>query len=84
MARMETHDWDNPCLKMLHGKSMAGFVVINNMAYDVMANEELMVFSTNSPFTILYNCQNGAMHVCNYSQRSYTVVYDTFRIHSVM
>jgi hypothetical protein len=39
---------------MLHGKSMAGFVVLNNMAYDVMENEELMVFSTNSPFTILY------------------------------
>jgi hypothetical protein len=52
MARMETHDWDNLCLQMLHGKSMAGFVVLNNMAYDVMENEELMVFSTNSPFTI--------------------------------
>jgi hypothetical protein len=83
MARMETHDWDNPCLQMLHGKSMVGFVVLNNMAYDVMANEELMVFSTNSPFTILYFVY-GEMHVCNYSQRSYTVVYDTFRIHSVM
>jgi hypothetical protein len=68
---------------MLHGKSMAGFVVLNNMAYDVMANEELMVFSTNSPFTILYFVY-GAMHVCNYSQRSYTVVYDTSRIYSVM
>jgi hypothetical protein len=83
MARMKTHDWDNPCLQMLHGKSMAGFVVLNNMAYGVMANEELMVFSTNSPFTILYFVYR-AMHVCNYSQRSYTVVYDTFRIHSVM
>jgi hypothetical protein len=39
MARMETHDWENPCLQMLHGKSMAGFVVLKNMAYDVMANE---------------------------------------------
>jgi hypothetical protein len=83
MARMETRDWDNPCLKMLHGKSMAGFVVLNNMAYDVMANEELMVFSTNSPFGILYFVY-GAMHVCNYRLRSYTVVYDTFRTHSVM
>jgi hypothetical protein len=69
---------------MLHGKSIAGFVVLNNMAYDVMANEELMVLSTNSPFTILYDYQNGAMHVFNYSQRSYTVVYDTSRIYSVM
>jgi hypothetical protein len=84
MARMETHDWDNMCLQMLHGKSMAGFVVLNNMAYDVMANEELMVLSTNSPFTISYDYQNGAMQVCNYSQRSYTVVYDTSRIYSVM
>jgi hypothetical protein len=80
---METHDWDNPCLQMLHGKSMAGFVVIKNMDYDAMANEELMVFITNIPFTILYFVHR-AMHVCNYSQRSYTVVYDTFRIHSVM
>jgi hypothetical protein len=83
MARMETRDWDNLCLQMLHGKSMAGFVVLNNMAYDVMVNEELMVFSINIPFTIL-NFVYGAMHVCNYSQRSYTVVYDTSRIHSVM
>jgi hypothetical protein len=83
MARMETRDWDNLCLQMLHGKSMTGFVVLNNMAYDVMANEELMVFSTNSQFTILYFVY-GEMHVCNYSQRSYTVVYDTSRIHSVM
>jgi hypothetical protein len=83
MARMETHDGDNMCLQMLHGKSMAGFVVLNIMAYDVMANEELMVFSTNSPFIILYVAY-GAMHVCNYSERSYTVVYDTSRIHSVM
>jgi hypothetical protein len=54
MAIMETHDWENPCLQMLHGNSMARFVVLNNMAYDVMENEELVVFSTNSPFTILY------------------------------
>jgi hypothetical protein len=54
---------------MLHGKSMAGFVVLNNMAYDVMANEELVVLSTNSPFTPLYDEWNGAMHECNYSQR---------------
>jgi hypothetical protein len=47
---------------MLHGKSMAGFVVLNNMAYDVMANEELVVLSTNSPFTPLYDYWNGAMH----------------------
>jgi hypothetical protein len=73
MARMETCDWDNPCLQMLHGKSMAGFVVLNNMAYDVMENEELMVFITNIPFTILYFVY-GAMHVCNYSQRSYNMV----------
>jgi hypothetical protein len=84
MARMETHNWDNMCLQMLHGKSMAGFVVLNNMAYDVMANEELMVLSTNRPFTLLYDYQNGEIHECNYSQRSYTVVYDTSRIYSVM
>jgi hypothetical protein len=83
MASMGTHDWDNMCLQMLHGKSMAGFVVLNIMAYDVMANEELVVFSTNSPFTILYFVY-GAIHVCNYSQRSYTVEYDTSRTHSVM
>jgi hypothetical protein len=83
MERMETHDWDNPCLQMLHGKSMAGFIVINNMYYDVMAHEELMVLSTNNPFTILCFVY-GAMHVCNYIQRSYTMVYDTSRIHSVM
>jgi hypothetical protein len=62
---------------------MAVFVVLNNMAYDVMANEELMVLITNIPFIILYFVY-GAMHVCNYSRRSYTVVYDTSRIHSVM
>jgi hypothetical protein len=83
MARMETHEWDNMCPQMLHGKSIAGFVVLNIMAYDAMANEEFMVFSTNSPFTILYFVY-GAMHVCNYIQRSYNVVYDTSRIHSVM
>jgi hypothetical protein len=84
MARIETHNRDNLCLQMLHGKRMAGFVVLNNMAYDVMANEEPMVLSTNSPFTLLYDYQNGAMHACNYSQRSYTVVYDTSKIYSVM
>jgi hypothetical protein len=62
---------------------MARLVVINIMAYDVMANEELMVFSTNSSFTILYFVY-GAMHVCNYRQRSHTVVYDTSIIYSVM
>jgi hypothetical protein len=60
---------------MLHGKSMAGFVVLNNMAYDPMADEELMVLSTNIPFTPLYEYWNGEMHECNYSQRLYTVVY---------
>jgi hypothetical protein len=75
---------------MIHDKSMAGFVVLNNMAYGVMANEELMVLSTNSPFTSLYDDWNGAMYECNYSQRSYTVVYDAARhtawqiIYSVM
>jgi hypothetical protein len=48
MARMETHNWDNLCLQMLHGKSMAGFAVLNNIAYDVMANEELMVLITKA------------------------------------
>jgi hypothetical protein len=66
MARMETRNWDNLCLKMLHEKNMAGFLVLNNMAYDIMANEELMVLNTNSPFTILYVVY-GEMHVCNYS-----------------
>jgi hypothetical protein len=61
---------------MLHDKSMAGFVVVNNMAYGVMKNEKLVVLSTNSPFTLLYDYWNGEMHVCNYSQRSYTMVYD--------
>jgi hypothetical protein len=84
MARMETRKWDNLCLQTLHGKSMAGCVVLNNMDYVVMANEELMVLKTKSPFTTLYDYQNGPMHVCNYSQRSYTVVYDTSRIYSVM
>jgi hypothetical protein len=83
MARMETHDWDNMCLQMLQGKRMAVFVVLNNMAYDVIANEELMVLTTNRPSTIL-NFVYGEMHVCNYSQRSYTVVYDTSIIYSVM
>jgi hypothetical protein len=75
---------------MLHDKSMAGFVVLNNMAYGVMANGELMVLITNSPFTPLYDDWNGEMHECNYSQRSYIVVYDAVRhtawqrIYSVM
>jgi hypothetical protein len=75
---------------MIHDKSMDGFVVLNNMAYGVMENEELMVISTNSQFTPLYDDWNGAMHECNYSQRSYTVVYDASRhtvwqrIYSVM
>jgi hypothetical protein len=64
---------------MLHDKSMAGFVVLNNMAYGVMVNEKLVVLSTNSPFTPLYEDWNGAMHECNYSQRSYTMVYATDR-----
>jgi hypothetical protein len=62
MARMETHDRDNPCLQMLHGKSMDGFVVINNMDYGVMADEKLMLLSTNTPFIPLYDIWNGAMH----------------------
>jgi hypothetical protein len=64
---------------MLHDKSMAGFVVLNNMTYDVMANEKLVVLSTNSPFIPLYGIWNGAMHECNYSQRFYTVVRDAVR-----
>jgi hypothetical protein len=68
---------------MLHGKSMARFGVLNNMAYDVMENNELMVLITNIPFTILYSV-SGAMHVCNYMQRSYTVMYDTAISCSVM
>jgi hypothetical protein len=69
---------------------MAGFVVLNNMAYGVMANEEVMVIITNRSFTPLYDYCNGAMHECNYSHRSYTVVYDASRytawqrIYSVM
>jgi hypothetical protein len=54
---------------------MAGFVVLNNMAYDVMANEKLVVPSTSSPFIPLYGVWNGAMHEYNYSQRLYTVVH---------
>jgi hypothetical protein len=61
---------------MLHDKIMAGFVVLNNMVYDVMANDKLMVLSTNNPFTPLCGVWNGAMHGCNYSQRFYTVVHD--------
>jgi hypothetical protein len=55
---------------MLHDKSMAGFVVLKNMANGVMAKEEVVVLSTNIPFTPLYDDWNGAMHECNYSQRS--------------
>jgi hypothetical protein len=62
---------------------MAGFVVLNNMTYDVMENEELMVLITNSPFKLLYDYQKWEMHVCNYSQRSYTMVYGTSIIYSV-
>jgi hypothetical protein len=58
---------------------MAGFLVLNNMAYGIMENEELMVISTNSPLKPLYDDWNGAMHGCNYSQRPYTVVYDASR-----
>jgi hypothetical protein len=64
---------------MLHDKSMAGFVVLYNMAYGVIASEELMVLSTNSPFTPVYDYWNGAMHECDYIQRSYVVVYDAAR-----
>jgi hypothetical protein len=64
---------------MLHDKSMAGFITLNNMAYCVMANEELVVLSTNSPFTPLYDDWNGAMHEYNYSQRSYIVANDAAR-----
>jgi hypothetical protein len=69
---------------------MDEFVVLNNMAYGVMENEELLVLNTNIPFTPLYDDWNGAMHDCNYSQRSYTMVYDAARhaawqtIYSVM
>jgi hypothetical protein len=84
MARMETRNRDNMCLQMLHGKSMAGVLVLNNMAYDVMANEEIMVLITNITFTLLYDYHNGAMHECNYSQRSHTVVFDTSRVYSMM
>jgi hypothetical protein len=59
---------------MLHDKSMTGFAVLNNMAYGVMTNEKLVVISTNIPFTLLYDDWNGAIHRCNYSQRSYTMV----------
>jgi hypothetical protein len=58
---------------------MAGFVVLNNMAYDVMENEKLVVPSTNSPFIPLYGVWNGVMHECNYSPRFYTVVHDAAR-----
>jgi hypothetical protein len=58
---------------------MAGFLVLNNMGYGVMAKEELVVLSTKIPSTPLYDDWNGAMHECNYSQRSYTMVYDAAR-----
>jgi hypothetical protein len=64
---------------MLHEKSMAGFVALNNMAYGFTANDELMVRRTNNPFTPLHDNWNGAIYDCNYSQRSYTVVYDAAR-----
>jgi hypothetical protein len=47
---------------MLHDKSMAGFVVLNNVAYGAMEDEELMMLSTTSPFTPLYDDWNGAMY----------------------
>jgi hypothetical protein len=49
---------------------MAGFEVLNNMAYGVMTNEKLVVLSTNSPFIPIYDVWNGVMHECNYNQRS--------------
>jgi hypothetical protein len=52
---------------------MAGFVVLNNMACNVMANDKLVVFS---PFIPIYGVWNGAMHECNYSQRFYSVAHD--------
>jgi hypothetical protein len=58
---------------------MTGLVVLNNTASGVMANEKLVVLSTKSPFIPLYDVWNKAMHECNYSQRSYTVVYDAAR-----
>jgi hypothetical protein len=58
---------------------MAGFVVLNNMAYDVTENEKLVVFSTNSPLILMYGVWNGAMHECNYIQRFYSVVHDAAR-----
>jgi hypothetical protein len=64
---------------MLHDKSMAIFGVLNNMVYGVMANDKLAVLSNNSPFISLYDFWNGAMHECNYSHISYTVVHDVAR-----
>jgi hypothetical protein len=58
---------------------MTGFVVLNNMTYDVMANEKLVVLSTNSPLIMLYGVWNGAMRECNYIQRLYTLVHDAAR-----
>jgi hypothetical protein len=55
---------------------MAGFVVLNSMAYDAMANERLLVLSTNSPCIPLYGVWNEEMHECKYSQRFYSVVHD--------
>jgi hypothetical protein len=53
---------------------MDGFVVLNNMDYDAMANEKLMVIITNNPFIPIYGVWNGAMHECNYSQRLCSVM----------
>jgi hypothetical protein len=75
---------------MLHDKSMTIFAVLNNMAYGVIKNEKLVVLRTNTPVESLYDDWNGAVHECNYSQRSYTMVYDAARhaawqtIYSVM
>jgi hypothetical protein len=50
---------------MMHDKSMARLVVLNNMDYGVMTNEELVVLSTNTPFTPLYDDWKGAMYERN-------------------
>jgi hypothetical protein len=74
---------------MLHDNIMTRFVVLSNMAYGVMENEELMVLSTNSPahhyMTIgMGQCMNATIAKDN------TLVYDTARhtawqiIYSVM
>jgi hypothetical protein len=58
---------------------MAGFIVLSNMAFDVMANDKLMELITNSPCIPIYGVWIGEMHECNYSQRLYTVVHDAAR-----